>query len=61
MELNEAIEIILIANGGGGAVPATEFIEATNVVLDAMRNEITMSEAVKWCKEHMPPSTTNTL
>lgn len=56
MELDKAIEIVLAANGGERPIPVTEFVEATNVVLDAMRNEITTSEAVKWCLKHRPPA-----
>lgn len=54
MELYEAIDIVLSANGGKRPVAVTEFVEATNVVLDAMQNEITTSEVVKWCIEHKP-------
>lgn len=59
MELNKAIEVVLDANGGNRPVSVTEFVEATNVVLDAMRSEITTSEAVKWCIEHKPQGETN--
>lgn len=59
MELNEAIDIVLSANGGERPVPVIEFVEATNVVLDAMRSEITTSEAVKWCLEHKPEGENN--
>ena len=52
MELNEAIEIMLDANNGNRPVPVTEFVEASNTVLDTMRNEITTSEVMKWCIEH---------
>lgn len=61
MELNEAIDIVLSANGGERSVPVVEFVEATNVVLDVMRSEITTSEAIKWCVEHKPSTTANTL
>lgn len=61
MELNEAIEVIISANGGGRPVPVVEFVEASNVILDSMRSEITTAEIIKWCREHMPPSTTNTI
>lgn len=56
MELNEAIEIMLDANNGKRPVPVMEFVEATDVVLDAMRKEITMSEAVTWCMANRPES-----
>lgn len=61
MELNKAIDIMLTANGSKPygnreLVTVTEFVEAINVVLDAMRSEITTSEAMKWCLEHRPPS-----
>lgn len=52
MELNEAIEIMLDANNGERPVPVIEFVEASNTVLDAMRNEITTSQVMKWCFEH---------
>lgn len=61
MELIEAIDIVLSANGGKRPVLISEFVEATNVVLDAMRGEITTSEVIKWCVEHEPSSTTNTI
>lgn len=56
MELNEAIEILLDANNGNRPVPVAEFVEATDVVLDAMRNEITTSDAIKWCIANRPES-----
>lgn len=56
MELNEAIEIMLDANNGNRPVPVMEFVEATDVVLDAMRNEITTSDAIRWCIAHRPTS-----
>lgn len=59
MELSKAIEIVLDASGGNRPVPITEFVEATNVVLDAMRKEITTSEAVKWCLEYKPKGENN--
>lgn len=52
MELNKAIEIMLSANNGDSIIGITEFVEATDVVLDAMRNEITTSEMIKWCYRH---------
>lgn len=55
MDLYKAIEIVLGANNGERPVAVTEYVEAINVVLDAMRSEITMSEAVKWCaKQDIP-------
>lgn len=59
MELNEAIEIMLDANNGKRPVPVIEFVEATDVVLDAMRKEITMSEAVTWCMANRPKGEEN--
>lgn len=59
MDLYEAIDIVLSASGGNRPVPVTEFVEATNVVLDAIRKEITTSEAIKWCIEHTPQGDTN--
>lgn len=61
MELNEAIDIVLGANNGERPVTVTEYVKAVNVVLDVMRNEITTGEMVKWCIEHKPSSTANTL
>lgn len=59
MELNKAIEIVLSANGGERPVAVTEFVEATDIVLNAMRSEITTSEAIKWCFEHRPSGENN--
>lgn len=64
MELNEAVDIMLTANGSSldshrESVTVMEFVEAINVVLDAMRNEITTSDAMKWCLDHRPPSVEN--
>lgn len=59
MELSKAIEIVLDANGGNRPITVTEFVEATDVVLEAMRSEITMSEVVKWCMEYKPKGETN--
>ena len=59
MDLYKAIEIVLDANGGNRPVSVTEFVEAINVVLDAMRKEITASEAIKCCIEHTPQGETN--
>lgn len=59
MSLDKAIDIVLSANGGERPVAVTEFVEATNVVLDAMRSEITTSEAIKWCLKHRPSGENN--
>lgn len=59
MNLYEAIEIVLSVNNGERPVAVTEFVEAINVVLDAMRSEITASEAIKWCLEHKPEGENN--
>lgn len=55
MELSKAIEIVFDVYGGGNRpVSGTELAEATDVVLEAMRSEITISEVLKWCIEHTP-------
>ena len=56
MELEKAIEILLDANNGNRPVPVTKFVEASNIVLDVMRNEITTSQIMKWCIDHRPTS-----
>lgn len=62
MELNEAIEIMLSATGHNGkydSVSVIDFTKAINVVLDAMRDEITTSDALKWCINHRPKGEEN--
>lgn len=62
MELNEAIEIMLSATGCNGkyvSVTVTDFTKAINVILNAMRDEITTSDALKWCLEHRPKGEEN--
>lgn len=59
MELSKAIEIVLDVYGGNRPVSVTELAEAIDVVLEAMRSEITTSEAIKWCIEHKPQGETN--
>lgn len=54
MELYEAIDIVLGANNGERPIAVTEYVKATNVILDAMRDEITTTEMVRWCSGHRP-------
>lgn len=59
MELEKAIQTFLDACEGARPVPVEEFIQAMDIVLDAMRSEITTTQAVKWCREHRPTSQKN--
>lgn len=47
-DIKWAARIILDASHGA-AVLVSDYVEATDIVLDAMRNEITMQQALKWC------------
>lgn len=52
MDLYKAIEIVLSFNSGKRPIEVKEFVKAINIVLDAMRSEITKEELIKWCLEH---------
>lgn len=54
MDLYEAIDIVLGANNGERPIAVAVYVKATGVILDAMREEITTTEMVKWCSAHRP-------